>query len=175
MRNEGAVQPRRSRAVRHEGGAASGNGSHISTASDADVAAARRVAGVKRRGTQLITLDASVQLQREQRLRGGADWEQATRHAAKVTRIRVEEEESPSAEAASGRRMNEHTERRAQIDEIAERAPLQPSPTLPAALDVVGFGSPWSAPGLPVICRMGCERAAFDQSRHGGGSAAWNA
>ena len=28
-----------------------------------------------------------------------------------------------------------------------------------------GFGSPWRVPGPPVICRMGCGLAAFDQSR----------
>ena len=147
-RDEGAVQPRRSQAVQHEGEAASGNGSHATTASAADAAAARRVAEVKRRGTQLIALDANAQLQREQRLRNGAGWDKATRYAAMVTRIRVEggiadhiipvpaasvggivmvpvdeKEGSPSAEAAGERRGHE----------------------LPVALGVGGFGVPWRA------------------------------
>jgi hypothetical protein len=76
--------------VQHEDEAASSDGSHVKTASAADAAAARRVAEAKRRGTQPIALDANAQLQRERRLRNGADWDKATRYVAMVTRIRAE-------------------------------------------------------------------------------------
>ena len=68
MRDEGAVQSRRSRDVQHEDEAASTDGCYSNT----ETAVARRVAEVKRRGARPIALDANAQMQRERRLRQGA-------------------------------------------------------------------------------------------------------
>ena len=64
----------------------SGDVSHLNTAA----AVARRVAEAKRRGARPIALDAKCQLQRKSLLRKGASWDEATRLAAKMTRIRAE-------------------------------------------------------------------------------------
>ena len=37
----------------------------------------------------------------------------------------------------------------------------------PSAFEVGSFGVPFRAPGPPVLCRIGCGRAGFDQSHRG--------
>ena len=144
---------------------------------------ARRVAEVRRRGARPIALDANAQMQRERRLRQGAGWDEATRFAAMMTRIRVDGGVTDHVAMGLSQRLSDViTVRTASVGGIvmvpagdAERGPsaevhcrrndsrwgaLNPPPS---AFDLGSFSTPFRAPGPPVLCRMECGRAGFSQ------------
>ena len=145
---------------------------------------ARRIAEVKRRGARFIELDAKAQLQRERRLRQGVGWDEATRFAAMTTRIRADGGVTEHvAMGLSQRHGDVITVRAAAAGCIAmvptddnERGPstevlcrrggsMCGAPDdLQSASGLGSFGVPFRTPGPPVICRMGCGRAGWNQS-----------
>jgi len=152
--------------------------------SNTEEAVARRVAEAKRRGAQLIELDAIAQRQREHRLSHGVGWDEATRLAAMATRIRADGGVTDHvAMGLSQRHGDVITVRAAAVGCIAmvpaddeERGPSAEEHCrrggsrwgaqnpLPSASDLGSFGVPFRTPGPPVICRMGCGRAGWNQA-----------
>ena len=132
----------------------------------------------------VIELDATAQLQRERRLRQGVGWDEATRFAAMTTRIRAEGGVTEHVAMGLSKRHDEVVTVRAEAagciamvpDDDNERGPSTEllcrrgrsmggaSDDEQSASGLGRFGVPFRAPGPPVICRMGCGRAGFDQS-----------